>query len=360
MTDVPSALRGRWLAAALVASLAACGSPAASTRPGFDEADLRLLPATLRMVGAETTWVTGGLGYELVARSRLDLAILQPGLDEQARLFRRVFSADPARILVVARHPGRRAGDPPQPAPALPADAIGPVIEVIVPPAEQAVGAGFAAANGVERPRGVEIASNHRLASPFTTPAVNVVRQWLAALAATLPTKRTGPGSPVPDWADDAVPALVLDPQTEDALAVQLSWNVDSLLPLGRLLTMRRPPRDAEIVGAHDRRADRGFLRGAPTTDDFTLAQLTALREAPPLHGGALFSAQALLFARYVLSREGHGMVGALIVAQIMGEPLALPLAGAKSIPHNESDLERDWRRWLLNRGEQIAGRGRR
>ena len=215
-------------------------------------------------------------------------------------------------------------------------------------------------ANTSERPRGVEVATNDRPASPLSTPTVNVVRQWLAALAAMMPSSRAGPGSPVPDWADDAIPALVLDAQAEDALVVQLSWNIDSLFPLNRLLTMKRPPLATVAGGTRDRRADRGFLRGSPTNDDFTIAQLTSLREAPPLRGGALFSAEALLFARYLLSREGYGMVGAIITAQMAGEPISKPLGGAKSIPKAEAEVEREWKRWLLNRGEQIAGRARR
>src|ERR1019366_4584910 len=48
---------------------------------------LAAIPADLRMMGAESTWVAHGVGYELVTRSKLEILPLMSQLDDQSRFF---------------------------------------------------------------------------------------------------------------------------------------------------------------------------------------------------------------------------------------------------------------------------------
>ena len=83
------------------AVLSACASHPPT--PATDPVALAAVHADLRLVRGETTWVTRGRGYELVARSRADLAVVQPGLDRAATFLAQIY---PGRL----GHADRRRG----------------------------------------------------------------------------------------------------------------------------------------------------------------------------------------------------------------------------------------------------------
>src|SRR5471030_2341073 len=87
------------IGAAVVVS-AACASRGPRS-PGTDPVALAAVHADLRLVNGQTTWVTRGSGYELVGRSKADLAALQWQLDREGAVVHRVFLNDSlARVVV--------------------------------------------------------------------------------------------------------------------------------------------------------------------------------------------------------------------------------------------------------------------
>jgi len=74
-----------------------------------------------------------------------------------------------------------------------------------------------------------------------------------------------------------------------------------------------------------------------------------------PLAGGALFAAQALVFGRYLVVKEGPAFVGALVDAQIQSKSVAEQFDKAQMVPANLERLDIEFRRWLIDR----AARGR-
>ena len=87
-----------------VAGVAGCATGHKSAAP--DAALLAAVPAELRMVGSETTWVAHGVGYELVTRSKVEVPPLLLQLDDQSRYFAKEFGGDPGIIVAAARRVG--------------------------------------------------------------------------------------------------------------------------------------------------------------------------------------------------------------------------------------------------------------
>ncbi len=146
-----------------------------------DAATLSRLRADLRMVGSETTWVTHGPSYELIARSKADLAIAQPQLDEQAAAFKRVFPNDSLAPVVVTIRRVVPQGKPYVGTAPVPNTARGEVVEVVLPDPKAKIDDKIAnSGTGLD-----EILD----ASTRTTP---VIRAWLSAHASAV-TKKPAP-----------------------------------------------------------------------------------------------------------------------------------------------------------------------
>src|ERR1035437_3539087 len=92
---------------------------------------LAAIPADLRMMGAESTWVAHGVGYELVTRSKLEILPLMSQLDDQSRFFTKLFDAEPGKVIAAVRRIGPPGSMPEASAP-VPFD-VGPVVEMDVP-----------------------------------------------------------------------------------------------------------------------------------------------------------------------------------------------------------------------------------
>src|SRR5437016_5816875 len=69
------------------------------------------VPAELRVVAGESTYVTRGPGYELIARSRRDLGFVAPAVDREIANFRRVFPSETTTVIATVR-PAPVAGRP--------------------------------------------------------------------------------------------------------------------------------------------------------------------------------------------------------------------------------------------------------
>ena len=114
---------------AFIVFLSACASAHKNAAP--DPSLLAAIPGDLRMMGAESTWVARGVGYELVTRSKLEILPLISQLDDQSRFFTKLFGAEPAKVIAAVRRIGPPGSAPEASAP-VPFDA-GPVVEVDVP-----------------------------------------------------------------------------------------------------------------------------------------------------------------------------------------------------------------------------------
>src|ERR1039458_5192782 len=148
----------RMFAIAGMLLLAACASSHKTAAP--DAKVLAAIPAELRMMGAESTWVAKGVGYELVARTKPEILPLMSQLDDQSRFFVKLFGADPAKVVAAVRRVGPPGSMPEASAP-VPFD-VGPVVEmdVIRPlkkgekaPDESAGRGGYSGRGGTERDR---------------------------------------------------------------------------------------------------------------------------------------------------------------------------------------------------------------
>jgi hypothetical protein len=381
----------RVLLGAGILVLSACASGHNSAP---NAAILAAIPADLRMMGAESTWVAHGVGYELVTRSKLEILPLMSQLDDQSRFFTKMFGAEPARIVAAVRRVGPAGTNSttgstrtfPEASAPVPFDA-GPVVELIV------VRAPAKGQKPATEPEGFGASG----------PTARVVRGWLSARASVL-TGKPAPAAAasasiddprVPAWAEDAIPGLAVPTGREDTTTARLAMQVDSLYPIHSFLTMGRPGVLAGIgrggapgtggrggapggaggggrgggVGGNDggmggsggiggRRGGggmggmgggggsmgRGMPRGGnyPGTDGG--------RPNGPLAGGALFAAQALVFGRYLVVKEGPAFVGALVDAQIQSKSVAELFDNAQMVPRNLERLDIEFRRWLIDR----------
>lgn len=385
-------------ASAIVAACASHGGPPPQTAPRVDPAVLARVQADLRMVGTESTWVAHGSGYELAALSKTDIALTQQSLDRAAHAFSQAFDTTPPQIEVALIDPAGDKSD--QKSTPVPATKV-PVVQVMVggpgamragPPSGRddneggergenggeeggessrfgrGGGRGFGGAEGL---RG----SNSAMRGPM--------RAWLSARAsaldgrAALAVQAAGVALDprVPHWAEDAVPGLALDSSVVQGMVSQLAAEPDSLHPLDSLLVMRRPAdvffttspqaggREGGEGGFSGGRGgfgggfgggrggfggERGGMRGRGGR-----GQANA---RPALRGGALFTAEAIVFAHYVATRENPAFVGRILDAQMQGKPWSSALSSAKSMPSNVRDLEADWRHWISYHGAHKGG----
>ncbi len=334
---IPRSPRFPLLLALAVLPLVGCASAPQPRYPEVDETQLRLLRADLRLMGSETTWVARGNGYDLVSRTREEIVMLQPALDEQGRVFRRLFSAEPERVEVRVAGAPTRPGAPPQAPPPLLAEEQGGALDVRSPLRS---GPG---ARGT-RPDGYLMSVDSVLRSGERPAGQRVMERWLRALAAKVGGLQGAPAR-MPEWAMLALPGLVEDANIEDLIAVQLAAHPEALLPV------------AQVLGSECPKGGEGST--APAVQP-RVRDLAALRNGPPLTGRARCEGQALLIARYLMSREGYGILGRMVSAQLAGAPVTEGLVGARSVATDLTTLDGEWRRWLMGRADQVGPRDRR
>ncbi len=383
---------------------AACASSHKSAPP--DAKMLAAIPGDLRMMGAETTWVAHGVGYELVTRSKPELLPLISQLDDQSRFFAKVFGADPGKVIATVRRVGPPGSMPEASAP-VPFD-VGPVVEIVVmrPLAKGEKAEKTEQANnngrGGSRGRSNGASPDGPAASPdefdrfgANGPTAHVVRAWLSARATALTGKSpsaaassaTADDPRVPAWAEDGLPGLAVPTAREDTTTARLAMQIDSLFPIHAFLTMARPGALATLGGPGGRAGGAGGRGGTVTPNggsnggyggggmggggrrgggmggmgpsSYGRGPVSAGRGSGgtdggrprgPLVGNALFEAQSLVFGRYLVTREGPAFVGALIDAQIQSRDIAHVFDAAQMVPSNLERLDIEFHRWLIDR----------
>jgi hypothetical protein len=337
--------------------------------------------ADLRVVGSETTWVTHGTGYELIGRSKADLAVIQPQLDGDAATLTRLFPGDTLTRLVVTTRHLAPSNKPFVGAAPVPSSVRSTVVEVVIPDSK--------ASADKDKGRGAGMVGR----GDRSNPTIPVVRAWLSARATNLthklarPTQTDGEADDprVPAWAESMIPALAAD-SLVDRFTVMLASRPQSLFPLSTYFTMERPePVISAVAEKGSGGANRGGAGGAggggggiggmgggrggmgggrggmgggrggmgggggSSRGGDRPSNAEAM---PPLQGAALFDAQSVVLGRY-LSREGYDFIGTLVNAQILGQPIDDILA-----KHNfgsADQMEADWRRWLNERASALT-----
>ena len=219
------------------AVLSACASHPPT--PTADPAALAAVHADLRLVRGETTWVTRGRGYELVAHSRADLAVVQPGLDRAATFLAQIYPADSVTPIVAAVRRAPAPGKPYITAAPVPADSHGAQVELVIvdPKALEEARKNKSAPppNGEMEPRGAD-------------PTAAAVRAWLSARATRLTGSPANLGQSRGEVEDPRVPAFataMIDAAGNETLVdnstKSLGAHIEALLPLSRYFTMERP-----------------------------------------------------------------------------------------------------------------------
>ena len=338
--------------AALAAACAHRGAPIQTMPEAVD------VPAELRVVAGDSTWVTRGPGYELVGRTRRDLGMVQPIVDRTVANFRRVFPGDTTTIIATVR-PAPIAGQPFVAAPPTPADY--PIAVDLVLPDPHAK-------------------RNDRTGVIPGGPAAirrAVARAWLAKHAERIsgvsgkPAQRDGEGDDprVPAWAEWLIPQLGDDSAYARSLAL-VTTHTEELIPLNRYFTMSNPS-FLEIVSRGSSRGEnpgrdggrdgmggmagggmrgggmrgggRGGMRGG-----YGGAREEPRAAAPPAE---LFEAQSVVLGKY-LSRDGYGFIAALIDGQIAGKQIdeLLEAHGYKTV----QELDSAWRLWIAEQAGPV------
>jgi len=347
------------------------------------------LEAELRMMGADSTWVARGPGYELVARSRPDMPLINTELGRLARSYRSAFASDPTTVIVTVRRvtPDPHVATAPPPLPPSRNPVVEAVVgEVMVLPDEASgrfgregrSGGGRQGAQGRDPSGPPREAMGARAGGLGRAGALGTARRvlhaWLSARATTLTGHAAEPAQQigeildprVPAWVEDAVVNLDTDSMTVTRLAAQLEVQRDSLYPLEKLFTMPRPTladvpraqqtdrsgRGGNAGGYGGARGGgqgmrRGGVPGGAGGYGFT----------PILRGEALFSLEANVVGHYLASREGPQLIGAIADAEMQGKPLLSALAGAKMVPADYAGLEAQWRNWLDYRSKYSGRR---
>ena len=113
------------IAITLATTLASAACGRGSRTPQVDPAALAAIHSELRLVSNETTWVARGTGYELVGRTNMDLAMVQPQLSRDAAILARVFPADSVKTVVATIRRVAPEGKPFIPRAPLPQDTRG-------------------------------------------------------------------------------------------------------------------------------------------------------------------------------------------------------------------------------------------
>jgi hypothetical protein len=332
----------------LVVGVAIAGASCASSHstPEPAPAALAALNAEMRIVGSDTTWTVRGPSYELIGRSRDDLAQVQPALDRAAEMMERVFPGDTfAPIVARIRRIPARGDSLAAPAP-VPSSIVGTVVDLAVPDpklAEQEAKA--------RKGRGGATTASMMMSARIITPAV---RAWLSAHADRVTGTRASSAEAsgrvadqrVPDWAVDMLTQLG-DSASTARYASALAAHPESVVPLVEFLVMRSPFISELATGGAGRRypggGNEGGIGGGPETGGMPgmgggrggmggMGGMRGGRRGPPrressgnqsfaLRGRLLYSAESAVLGEF-LSREGYDVIGQLVDAQIAARPI--------------------------------------
>jgi hypothetical protein len=307
------------------------------------------VPAEMRVVAGDSTWVTRGPGYELVGRTRRDLGMVQPIVDRTVANFRRVFPGDTTTVIATVR-PAPVAGQPFVSAPPTPSNY--PVAVDLVLPDPHArrddrTGVIPGGPDAIRRAVARALLAEH--AARITGVAAS-------------PAQRRGEADDprVPAWAEWLIPQLGDDSAYARSLAL-VTTHTEELIPLSRYFTMSNPSflevvsrgssrgespgRDGGREGGRDgtggmrgggMRGGRGGVRGGEGG-----AHGESRAAVAPV---ALFDAQSVVLGKY-LSHDGYGFIAALVDRQIAGKQIddLLQAHGYKTV----QDLESAWRLWI-------------
>src|SRR6185503_762854 len=200
------------------------GGPAANTMAAPVD-----VPADLRMVAGDSTWVHRGPGYELIARTRRELGYVQPTIEREVANFRSVFPGDTTTLIATVR-PAPVTGQPFVSAPPTPST-YPTAVDLVLPnpSAKRDERAGL----GPMPPTDIHLA---------------VARAWLGLHAARVTGVPTG-GAPrsgdaddarVPAWAESMIPTLGVDSTYARSLAL-VTTHTEELIPLTRYFGMSYP-----------------------------------------------------------------------------------------------------------------------
>lgn len=358
----------------VLAATVLAGTGCASHGPVSHETDpaaVEAVHAERRIVRGETTWVTRGLGYELIGWSKADLVVLPPELDFEADMIRRLFPEDTITTVVVTVRRATPAGKPFIPAPPFAAGTHSPVVEVVLPDAK---------AKKKDPERGSAAAELGIGLLPERTPSLPVVRAWLAAHA----SKATGnPARPaeangefedprVPAWAQEVVPSLTAD-SLVDRFVKLLAPHRDELIPMPRFFAMERAPAEGPMIAAGEGdRTGRGGVPGGGIGGRGGMGGMggrggmggsRGMRggsqprsqddQSRGPQGSALFDAQSVLVGRYLAARLGYDVIGEMIDAHIFNRPLDEVFTRHHAITLAQMDL--DWFQWFSDRAATLS-----
>ena len=356
--------------ALLFAGAAACASGGA--RPEENPAIVSAVDAQPRVVASETTWVNYGLGYQLVALSKRDIAAVDSSVAHQSKMYDQVFGSWPAQLTVLVSrvNTDSRAYDRTV-TPPIPAGMSGQVVEIRLLDGNAANegdrgrgGRGGYGGVGGERggmggrggvyggyPPG---GGRGRGAMPgsLDDPTQVVTRAWLSARATKLTGRAATSGANgllsdprVPVWAEALVPALAVNDTTIERMATQLAAQPESLYALRDFFTMTLPGTGPRATRG-GQGADRGGRGGIGNVRGRGRGAQNDAREGI-LGGNALFVAQATVLGKYLSLRQGTPLIGQLVDGQIRGKRINDVLSVQPSGPKDVEWLDQDWRDWL-------------
>ncbi len=400
--------KGMRLAAALAAGavVAGCASSGPKT-PDENPAIVAAVQATPRVVQGETTWVTRGPGYDIVAFDRRDIAAVDSAVAYQSQIYSRVFGAPPPRVVVsVYRRRFDAQTESFAPGPPLPAGDVETVVEVpLLDPRARSDDSQGRRAGGYARGAaggGFEGMGN---------PTQRVMRAWLSAHATQLLGQSATQGATgliddprVPAWAEAMLPALTADDSTIGRLAIALSAPNVGVYPVSDFLAMERPQPTyaAEGNGASGSGDQPGAARGGEGGEGGEGGgygggrggfggmggggfgggrggfggggygggygggrrgggggggrSSTSARRAMPLRGAALYDAEATVFGHYLFVRHGGPVIGQMVDAALTKKSVADVLAAEKAGPKTLDELDADWRQWLAAKADNTSG----
>jgi hypothetical protein len=338
---------------------------------------LAAVHADLRLVNGETTFVTRGRSYELVGRTKADLAIVQPLLDRDRAVMGRAFGDSIVPVTVTVRRIAADGGPFVLTAP-VPQTAIAPVVEVaLVDPNARREQEGRKSPTSA--PLGLD-AIRARESLP-------VIRAWLSARASSV-TKKPAPSTEangesddprVPGWSELAVASLAGDSTALDREIEVLSERPDLLYPLSSFLTMPRPEPFVAMGGGREGRGGRGGgaggagagggrggVGGGSVGGRGGMGGIGGRggmsrgggggrmpgrggsdQEPTELRGAALYNAEAGALGRYLVARGGYELMGGVIDAQMRGE--ALDGVFTKRTSMTLAQVESDWFSWVVS-----------
>jgi hypothetical protein len=350
----------------VLAAGCASGGP---KRPEAAPAVVAAVDAQMRLVASETTWVTLGVGYQIVALSKRDIADVDSSVVHQSKMYNLVFGEYPQEVIVlVTRVSYDRNGYEQAPTPLLPPGTVQQTVDVRLYDGSPASAAqaqpqqrgrggrggyggrgGGTAATGTNGARGGDAPGG-----PAADPTEAVTRAWLSARATKLTGHFSTVGSNgllsdprVPAWAESMVPALALDDTTTDRLAMELASQPTTVYPLREFFTMSRPGTGAYASRGAPGGGTGGGMRGGGR------GRQGGGNGGQVLTGNALFVAQATVLGKYLTVRQGSPLIGQLVDGQMRGRRITDVLAAQPSGPKDVEALDIDWRDWLRQYGSR-------